>query len=148
MGRHALSCERSCPDHGRCAAREIESADDRKVTAVGEYRNVMKELRDPTIALRDEIPETWEGFAHMHKHAVADGALSAAVKEMIALAIAATEGCDGCIAYHARAAAKQGASREQVAEALGVALLMRGGPASVHAPRALSAFDEFAGVVH
>jgi alkylhydroperoxidase/carboxymuconolactone decarboxylase family protein YurZ len=54
--------------------------------------------------------------------------------------------CDGCIAYHAKGAARRGATREQAAEALGVALLMGGGPASVHAPRALAAFEEFAGV--
>ena len=52
--------------------------------------------------------------------------------------------CDGCIAYHAQAAAKAGASEDEVAEALGVALLMGGGPASVWGPRALAAFREFA----
>ncbi|MEZ5140744.1 MAG: carboxymuconolactone decarboxylase family protein [Acidimicrobiales bacterium] len=53
--------------------------------------------------------------------------------------------CDGCISYHARAAAKAGATHAEVAEALGVALLMDGGTASVYGPRAFDAFCEFAG---
>jgi hypothetical protein len=52
------------------------------------------------------------------------------------------EHCDGCVAYHAKAAAAAGASEDEVVEALGVALLMNGGPASVWAPRALEAFRE------
>jgi len=62
---------------------------------------------------------------------------------LIALAISVLEGCDGYIASHARGAARHGATRQQVAEALGVTLLMDGGPASIYAPRALAAFDEF-----
>jgi AhpD family alkylhydroperoxidase len=107
------------------------------------YRNVLKELRDPTIGLRREIPEVWAGFTEMHARACEDGALSASMKELVALAIGVVEGCDGCIGYHARAAARKGATREEVAEVLGVTLLMRGGPASVNAPRAWEAFLEF-----
>jgi AhpD family alkylhydroperoxidase len=68
------------------------------------------------------------------------------VKELMALAISVVKQCDGCIANHARAAAKQGATAEEVAETLGVALLMAGGPATVYGPRAWEAFHEFAGI--
>jgi alkylhydroperoxidase/carboxymuconolactone decarboxylase family protein YurZ len=51
--------------------------------------------------------------------------------------------CDGCIAYHAKAAARAGATPGEVAEMLGVALLLTGGTASVYAPRAWEAFLEF-----
>lgn len=101
-------------------------------------------LKQPTRDLRAAIPESWQGFSELHKHAVADGALPAKLKELIALAIAVDEGCDGCIAYHASGAARRGATEEEVAEALGVVLLMRGGPASVYAPMALQTFREFA----
>jgi AhpD family alkylhydroperoxidase len=63
---------------------------------------------------------------------------------VIAVAIAVSKECDGCIAYHARGAAMKGASREELAEVLAVALLMNGGPASVYGPRAWAAFEEFA----
>jgi len=107
-------------------------------------RDTIHELREPTMALRKEIPETWAAFAELHQHAVADGALPGRIKELVAVAIAVHDGCDGCIAYHARAAAAKGASHEEMAEALGVALLMGGGPASVYSSRAWRSFQEFA----
>lgn len=104
----------------------------------------IEQLREPTRALRNAIPETWKAFSGLHGAAMADGELSAVTKELIALAIAVSTECDGCIAYHAKAAARAGATTEQVAEMLGVCLLMNGGPASVYGPRALAAFAEFA----
>jgi AhpD family alkylhydroperoxidase len=74
---------------------------------------------------------------------MSDGAVPAAIKEAVALALSVAKHCDGCIAYHAKAAARAGATPEQVAEILGVALLMDGGTASVYAPRAWDAFHEF-----
>lgn len=79
----------------------------------------------------------------LHDAALRDGALSARVKELAALAIGVVKGCDGCIAYHAKAAARAGATADEVAEILSVALLMDGGPASTHGPRAWEAFQEF-----
>lgn len=90
------------------------------------------ELRPQAIALRDAIPAVWQGYADMSRAALADGALSATVKELIALAIAVTRECDGCIAAHARGAARRGATAQEVAEALGVAIAMNGGPATVY----------------
>lgn len=111
---------------------------------MGHYREVIGDLREPTKALRQATPEVWAGFGDLHQAAVAEGVLPAKVKEMMALAIAVVKQCDGCIAYHANAAAARGATSEEVAEALGVALLMDGGTASVYGPRAWSAFQEFA----
>jgi AhpD family alkylhydroperoxidase len=109
------------------------------------YRDVIADLVEPTTSLRDAIPEVWAGFGQLHKAAVADGALPAKIKELMALTIAVVNQCDGCIAYHAKAAARRGATSEEVAEALGVALLMGGGTASVYGPRAWEAYREFAG---
>lgn len=105
---------------------------------------VQAELRDPALALRKAIPEVYEGFTVLHDAAYADGALDRKTKELIALAIATSQHCDGCIAAHARGAAKAGASEAEVAEALGVSIQMMGGPGTVYAPRAFSAFREFA----
>ena len=104
---------------------------------MGRYHDIADDLRQPTRELRRAIPDTWGAFGALHQQAVADGVLPARIKELMAL-----------VTYHARAAAAAGATREEVAEALGVALLMEGGPASVWAPRALAAFDEFAGESH
>jgi len=111
---------------------------------MGHYVEVINELKEPTRTLSEMVPETWRGFAELHQHAVADGALPARIKELMALTIAVVKQCDGCIAYHAKAAARRGATPEEVAEALGVALLMDGGTASVYGPRAWTAYQEFA----
>jgi AhpD family alkylhydroperoxidase len=110
---------------------------------MGHYRDIAKDLGQPTRDLRKAIPDTWGGFAQMHRSAMADGALPSRIKELMALIVGVVKHCDGCVAYHARAAAAAGATEEEVAEALGVALLMDGGPASVWAPRALEAYHEF-----
>lgn len=103
---------------------------------------VIQALREPTKGLARAIPDTWKGFTQLHQAAVADGALPTKVKELMALAIAVVKQCDGCIAYHAKAAARAGATAEEVGEALGVTLLMDGGTASVYGPRAWQAFQD------
>lgn len=108
-----------------------------------DHRATIAGLAQPTRELRGAIPEVWAGFTELHRRALADGALSARTKELMALAIAVVKQCDGCIAYHAKAAARLGASDEAVAEALGVALLMDGGTATVYGPRAWEAFRQF-----
>jgi AhpD family alkylhydroperoxidase len=83
------------------------------------------------------------GFARLHRKATADGALSSSVKEMMALAISIAVGCEGCIAYHAQDAIEAGATREELLETIGVAVLMGGGPASIYATHALEAVDQY-----
>ncbi len=111
---------------------------------MGHYHDLIKELSEPSKALRLAIPEAWAGLARLHDGAMGAGALPEHIKEIIALVIAVAEACDGCIAYHAKGAAAKGARSEEVAEALGVALLMLGGPGTVYGPRAWQAFLEFA----
>jgi AhpD family alkylhydroperoxidase len=104
---------------------------------------VLDDLREPTRSLRHAMPETWAAFQSLHSAAMADGEIPVALKEGVALALSVVKRCDGCIAYHARAAARAGATSAQIAELLGLALLMDGGTASVYAPRAWAAFLEF-----
>ena len=108
------------------------------------HRHVLDELQAPVRALRDAVPDVFSGYARMSAAVFVDGALDAKTKELIALAIAVAKQCDGCIASHARGAARRGATVDEVAEALGVAIVMNGGPGTVYAPRAFAAFREFA----
>lgn len=105
---------------------------------------VMKDLSEPARRLRQDVPEVIGAYADLQRAVIVDGALPAKVKELIALAIGATRQCDGCIASHARGAARQGASEAEVAEAMGVVVMMNGGPGTVWAPRALAAYREYA----
>ncbi|MFZ2503325.1 MAG: carboxymuconolactone decarboxylase family protein [Nocardioides sp.] len=107
--------------------------------------DVLAGLRTPSRDLRRLIPEVYSGFVATSRAAMAPGALDVKTKELIALAIAVSTQCDGCIASHARGAARAGASEQEVAEMLGVALFMNGGPGTVYGPRALAAYQEFAG---
>ena len=104
---------------------------------------VRDELRVPTRELRHAIPQVYAGYKELHDAALAPGALDARIKELIALAIAISKECDGCIAAHAHAAVLQGAGPEEAAEAIGVTFLMNGGPATVYGARAFAAFQEF-----
>ena len=108
------------------------------------YSEILAGLRQPTRELRHAIPDPWAGFLALHESTMVDGAVSMKMKELIALAIGVVKRCDGCIAYHAKAAARAGATPSEVAEVLSVALLMDGGTASVFAPKAWQAYEEFA----
>jgi len=107
-------------------------------------KDVLDALNPLHRELRRAVPDVYKGFGALHQAAFAPGALDARTKELIALAIGVVEGCDGCIASHAQAAARAGASKQEAAEAIGVTFLMKGGPATIYGPRAYSAFCEFA----
>lgn len=106
-------------------------------------QQVRDELRKPARELRRAIPDVYAGFGQLHDAAFAEGVLSTRTKELIALSIAVAEGCDGCIAAHAHAAVAHGATAEEAAEAIGVVILMKGGPATIYGPRAFEAVQEF-----
>lgn len=107
-------------------------------------KQILDELSPLHRQLRRAIPDVYTGFGALSKAAFADGALEARTKELIALAIGVVEGCDGCIASHAQAAARAGATKQEAAEAIGVTFLMHGGPATIHGARAYDAFCSFA----
>lgn len=93
--------------------------------------------------LSKEIPETMSGFNSLHTSAIKDNALSSKIKELVALGIAITVRCNGCIAFHVHDALKAGASREEVVETIGVAILMGGGPSAVYGAEAMEAMNQF-----
>lgn len=102
----------------------------------------MEELAAQGRVLRDLIPNVYAANSALSRAVMVDGALTRCQKELIALAISVTRECDGCVDAHARGAVRAGASREEVAEAMGVAIYMNGGPGTVWGPRALAAYDE------
>jgi AhpD family alkylhydroperoxidase len=109
------------------------------------YAAYREHLEERLAQFGKEMPGPMSGFARLHKKAVEDGALSSRVKELMALAISIVVHCEGCIAYHVHAAVKAGATRQELLETIGVALLMSGGPGSIYAAHALDAIDQFLG---
>ena len=107
------------------------------------YPEMHTKLQDLMGKLGEALPETMSGFGDLHKGTIAEGALSIKIKELIALAIAITVRCDGCIAYHVNDALRSGATRAEIAEAIGVSVLMGGGPSAIYGAEALEALNQF-----
>ena len=107
-----------------------------------DYLAYRTDLEEGLAQLGRELPGPMSGFTRLHRKATAEGALSRSVKEMMALAISVVAGCEGCIAYHVHDAVEAGASRDELLEAIGVAVLMGGGPAAIYATHALEAVNQ------
>jgi len=105
----------------------------------------LRNIRRNSQTLAAAQPSVMEAFDKFHQAAVATAALDKKTKELIALAISVTAGCDDCIAHHVNDAIKAGATREEFADALGVAVLMGGGPGMIYASHAIEAVDQFFG---
>lgn len=84
-------------------------------------------------------PDVLRGLGAMEGGAVKTGRLEPKIREMIALAVAVATRCDGCIAKHAKKAVEDGATREEIAEALGVAISLNAGAALTYTARVFDA---------
>lgn len=89
------------------------------------------------------MPGVMQGFGALHEASLKSGALDGKVKELIALGIAITVRCDGCISYHVHDAMKAGATEQEIAETVSVAILMGGGPSVVYGIEAMQAFQQY-----
>ena len=110
----------------------------------GPFHQLQADLRGQYRALGDAIPDVMSAYRALGGAAMGEGALSTKMKELIALAISVTRECDGCIVAHARGSAQRGATDAEVAEAIGVAINLNGGPGTVWGARALAAYREYA----
>ena len=108
-----------------------------------DWPQTVTELSSSLRSLRGGAPEVMKAFSNIAHAALAAKALDAKTKELIALGISVAIRCDDCIAFHAKAALKQGASRDEVMEALGMAIYMGAGPSVMYATHALDAFMQF-----
>lgn len=102
------------------------------------------ELSSAIKEVRLGSPEVMKHFSAMATAATASGALDTKTKELLAIGIAVAIRCDGCIAFHAKAAMQHGATREEIMETMGLAIYMGAGPSLMYAAQAVEAFDQFA----
>ncbi len=86
-------------------------------------------------------PDTVKGYVQISQANAATGTLDTKTRELIALAVAISLRCDGCITVHTAAARKAGATKSEIAEALGVAVAVNAGAALVYSTRTMDAFD-------
>ena len=106
------------------------------------YEHVVALMKE----LGEDSPAMMSAFMRLHGATVKDGVLSTRIKELIARAIGINVRCDGCVAYHVHDAVAAGATREEVVETIGVAIMMGGGPSVIYGAEALEALDQFAPV--
>jgi AhpD family alkylhydroperoxidase len=93
-------------------------------------------------SLSKELAGPVSGFAQLRRESLADGALSRKSKELIALGVAIAARCDACIAHHVHDALRAGATRPEIVETIGVAM-MGGGPATMYGCHAFEALEQF-----
>jgi AhpD family alkylhydroperoxidase len=86
-------------------------------------------------------PDTVKGYMTLSGANVQTTHLGEKTRQLISLAVAVTTRCDGCITFHTDAALKAGASKDEISEALGVAVAMNAGAALVYSTRVLDAVE-------
>lgn len=103
----------------------------------------LENVRENAKKLHEVLGDEFKGFKALHDSALRDKALSPKQKEFVALGIAIAIRCEGCIQSHVKTLVDMGASREEIAETIGVAMFMGGGPSTVYGGKALEAYDQY-----
>lgn len=109
-----------------------------------DHGGLIHDINEALGPFRKSQSEAMGGFAQLARASMAEGAISAKHKELIALAIGVTQHCSGCIGFHVKALVRLGATRQELEEMLTVCTYMGGGPALMYAAEALAAWDAFA----
>jgi len=91
--------------------------------------------------VKESAPDIARGFGGLFQALMKEGALSVREKELIALGIGLSVRCVPCINLHVEKCLKAGATRAQIIEAAGVAVMMQGGPSFTHVPEVIHALD-------
>lgn len=110
----------------------------------GNFNDINLTAQGNTKRLQKTIPDTMKNFKTLQDSAYKAGALDEKTKEFAALSFAIADKCEGCIGNHVNKLIKLGATREEIAEIAGVAIVMGGGPGSVYGGKALQAYDDSA----
>lgn len=111
---------------------------------MGEMQESIEDFKKAFAMLARNIPKATNCFTEFMNATLAKGALDTKTKELIALGTAITARCKYCIAIHVQKSLAAGATKDEIIEAAGVAVLMGGGPALTYVAEVKKALDEFA----
>ncbi len=109
-----------------------------------DWKSFLQQWTKPSSTLAELSPGTRAGYRMLHAAGTETNHLDPKTRELIALAVAVTTRCDGCIANHTQKAIQLGTTREEIAEALGVAVAMNAGAALAYSARVMDAYAAFA----
>ncbi len=104
-----------------------------------DWNNYKAELLKSIPEFAKLTPDSLKGYQTLSSANSANSKLGEKTRQLISLAVAVTTRCDGCITFHTEAALKAGATREEIAESLGVAMAMNAGAALIYSVRAMDA---------
>jgi len=105
-----------------------------------DWNTYRKQLAETIGGMSKLSPDVVRGYAQLGNAGAKTGHLDAKTRELIALAVAVTRQCDGCITTHTDTAVKHGATREEIMEALGVAIAVNAGATLVYSARVMDAY--------
>ena len=105
----------------------------------------LEEFRVDAGKVKEQIPNTINGFGGMFAKIMKDGAISLKTKELIAVSIGVATKCEPCIRLHVKKCLDVGCTKEEIMEAAGVAVMMGGGPAYTHLPIVLETIEALQG---
>lgn len=114
------------------------------MTATHDWQELGNNVSQALKPLRGGAPLAMTAFSGLARAALEPQTLPTKTRELIALAISVAMRCEGCIAFHAEAAVKHSASRDEVMEPMGMAIYMGAGPIVMYTAQTLDAFDQFA----
>lgn len=107
------------------------------------YKEKQRKGQEESKVLKRDYEPLMNAFGEMYKEAYKDNALSSKMKSLIGIAVSVAIQCDGCAYHHVEKAIQLEATREEVIEAIGMAVLMGGGPSTHYGSSVLSVYDEF-----
>jgi AhpD family alkylhydroperoxidase len=99
-----------------------------------------KQLATTIGEIGKSAPDLVKGYRALVASRASTGALDAKTRELVALAVAVTVRCDGCIATHVELARRNGATQDEITDALGVAVMVNAGATLVYSARTIDAF--------
>jgi AhpD family alkylhydroperoxidase len=106
-----------------------------------DWNDYQKDIGGKLGELSKLSPDTVKGYMMLSGANAKTTALGEKTRQLISLAVAVTTRCDGCIVFHTDAALKAGATKEEISEALGVAVAMNAGAALIYSTRVLDAIE-------
>lgn len=126
-------------EYATTATRTPFTTQDEVIVMMLDWNDYQRQLGTATAEIGRISPDTIRGYRGLADAGKA-GPLDGKTRELIALAVAVTRQCDGCITIHTDAAIKQGATREEIVAALSVAISVNAGATLVFSGRVMDAY--------
>jgi AhpD family alkylhydroperoxidase len=114
----------------------MESKDREKIESI-------IKLRRTAHSFYNKNSKVYRSFLEMEKNTYSDGVLRKKDKELIATGISVATNCESCMEWHIKKALDEGASQEEIIEAIEVGIEMSGGPGTVSARFAMNVLEYY-----